>query len=83
VGGGDRGRCRDHHRRDRDRELRRAQSGQTALSKAALTHGYELAYYVFAAVTALAAFVTALMLEPARKAETAPPAEEVPEPGAA
>jgi EmrB/QacA subfamily drug resistance transporter len=54
--------------------------GMSALSQAALTHGYEVAYYVFAAVTALAAVVSALMLEPAPKAGPAPSAEEVLEP---
>ena len=54
--------------------------GASALSQAALTHGYEVAYYVFAAVTALAAVVSALMLEPAPKAGPAPSAEEVLEP---
>jgi MFS family permease len=58
--------------------------GTAALSKAALTHGYEVAYYVFAAVTAIAAIVTALLLEPKRSyPEPAPMAEELPEPGAA
>jgi hypothetical protein len=52
--------------------------GTSALSGAALTHGYEVAYYVLAAVTALAALVTALMLESsARRGEPAPSAEEV------
>jgi EmrB/QacA subfamily drug resistance transporter len=37
--------------------------GASALSGAALTHGYAVAYYVFAAATALAAVVMALMLE--------------------
>jgi EmrB/QacA subfamily drug resistance transporter len=45
--------------------------GTSALSAAALTHGYEVAYYVFAAVTAVAAVVTALMLEPAPSADDA------------
>jgi hypothetical protein len=40
-----------------------------------------VAYYVFAAVTAIAAVVTALLLEP--KASPAQPAQEVPEPAAA
>ena len=54
--------------------------GTSALSGAALTHGYEVAYYVLAAVTALAAVVSALMLEPAPKAGRAPSADEVVEP---
>jgi EmrB/QacA subfamily drug resistance transporter len=57
--------------------------GTSALSGAALTYGYEVAYYVCAAVTALAAVVTALMLESnAPRGEAAPSAEEVlgPEP---
>ena len=59
-------------------------AGMTALSKAALTHGYEVTYYVFAAVTAVAALATALLLEPrASHAEPAPASEELPEPGAA
>ena len=58
--------------------------GTTALSKAALTHGYEVAYYAFAAVTAIAAVVTALLLESkASQAQPAPMADEAPEPGAA
>jgi EmrB/QacA subfamily drug resistance transporter len=59
-------------------------AGMTALSKGALTHGYEVTYYVFAAVTAVAALATALLLEPrASHAEPAPASEELPEPGAA
>ena len=55
--------------------------GTSALSGAALTHGYEVAYYVLAAVTALAAVVTVLMLESnAPRGEATPSAEEVFEP---
>ena len=58
--------------------------GTTALSQAALTHGYEVAYYAFAAVTAIAAVVTALLLESkASQAQPGPMADEVPQPGAA
>ena len=61
-----------------------ANPGTTALSKAALTHGYEVAYYVFAGVTAIAAVVTAVLLQSrASQAQAAPIAEEVPEPGTA
>ena len=58
--------------------------GTRPLSGAALTHGYEVAFYVFPAVTAFAAILSALMLEskPAR-AQLTPAAEEAPEPGAA
>ena len=55
--------------------------GTHALSGAALTHGYEVAFYVFAAVTAVAAVLSALMLE-SRPAE-AQLAPEAPEPGRA
>jgi EmrB/QacA subfamily drug resistance transporter len=58
--------------------------GTDMLSAAALTHGYDLAFYVFAGVAALAAVVTALMLEskPA-DAQLMPGAEDAPELGAA
>jgi hypothetical protein len=43
-----------------------------------------VAYYVFAAVTAIAAVVTALLLESkASDAQAAPMAEQAPQPGAA
>jgi sugar phosphate permease len=46
-----------------------ADHGTGALGTAALTHGYQAAFYVFAAVTALAAIVAALVLE-SKPAET-------------
>ena len=46
-----------------------ADHGTNALSAAALTHGYQVAFYVFAAVAALAAIVAALVLE-SKPAET-------------
>jgi sugar phosphate permease len=58
--------------------------GTDMLGAAALTHGYELAFYVFAGVAALAAVVTALMLESKRaEAQLTPTAEDAPELGAA
>jgi hypothetical protein len=55
-----------------------------ALSAAALTHGYEVTYYVLAAGTAVAAVLSALMLESKRApAEPAPITEDAPEPGVA
>jgi sugar phosphate permease len=58
--------------------------GTNALSAAALTHGYEVTYYVCAAVLAVAAILSALILEskPA-ESQAAPVAEAAPEPGAA
>ena len=58
--------------------------GTNALSAAALTHGYEVTYYVCAAVLAVAAILSALMLE-SKPAETqaAPLAETAAELGAA
>jgi hypothetical protein len=55
-----------------------------ALSGAALTYGYQVALYVFAAVTAFAAIPLALMLEskPART-ELAATADGAAEPGVA
>jgi EmrB/QacA subfamily drug resistance transporter len=40
-----------------------AHAGATALGGAALTHGFEIAFYVLAAVAALGALLSALMLE--------------------
>ena len=58
-----------------------AHPGTSAMSAAALTHGYQLAYYVFAGVTAFAAVLTALMLESGpRQSQLAPAAGEAPEP---
>ncbi len=58
--------------------------GTDALSAAALTHGYELAFYVFAAVAAFAAVVTALMLESKPvQAQLTSSSGEAPELGAA
>jgi EmrB/QacA subfamily drug resistance transporter len=55
-----------------------------ALSAAALTHGYEVTYYILAAGTAVAAVLSALMLESKRApAEPAPITEDAPEPGVA
>jgi EmrB/QacA subfamily drug resistance transporter len=49
--------------------------GSHAMDPAALTHGYQVAFYVFAAVTAFAAIVSALMIERTRpETEAAPPA---------
>jgi EmrB/QacA subfamily drug resistance transporter len=54
--------------------------GTDPLSGAALTHGYEVAFYVFAAVSALAAVLLALMLESkSAQAQLTPAAEEAPE----
>ena len=61
-----------------------AHPGTSAMSEAALTHGYQVAYYVFAGVTAFAAVLTALMLEPrAPQSQLTPTAGETPEPGTA
>ena len=65
----------------RERAVRLPIPGTSALSGAALTHGYEVAYYVFAAVTAAAAVASALMLESsAPRGEAAPSADEVLDP---
>ncbi len=53
-----------------------AHAGVTAFSPGALTHGFQIAFYVLAAIAAVGAVVSALMLE-SRPAE--PEAEIVPE----
>ena len=62
----------------------RHHAGAHQLHAAALTHGYQLAFYVFAAVAVLAAVLSSVMLA-AKPAETkrAPSREETPELGAA
>jgi EmrB/QacA subfamily drug resistance transporter len=58
--------------------------GTDALSAAALTHGYEAAFYVLAAIIAFAAVVSALVLESKPTETPAEPATEAPpEPAAA
>ena len=42
-----------------------AHPGSSALGGAALTHGFQIAFYVLAAVAALGAVIAALMVEPA------------------
>ena len=61
-----------------------ARPGTSAVSEAALTHGYHVAYYVFAGVTTFAAVLTALMLESrSRQSQVTPAVAEAPEPGTA
>jgi EmrB/QacA subfamily drug resistance transporter len=60
-----------------------ADHGTNALSAAALTHGYQVAFYVFAAVTALAAIVAALVLESKPVEAELATAEASPEAGVA
>lgn len=44
-----------------------AHAGTTVLSGSALTHGFEIAFYVLAAVAAVGALLAAVMVEPASK----------------
>jgi hypothetical protein len=49
-----------------------AHPGSTALGGAALTHGFEIAFYVLAGLALLGALLAALLVEPTRPAaETA------------
>jgi MFS family permease len=60
-----------------------ADHGTNALSAAALTHGYQVAFYVFAAVTALAAIVATLVLKSKPVEAERATAEASPEAGVA
>jgi sugar phosphate permease len=60
-----------------------ADHGTETLSAAALTHGYQVAFYVFAAVTALAAVVAAVVLESKPAQTELATAEAAPEPAPA
>jgi sugar phosphate permease len=53
--------------------------GVTAGSGAALTHGFEIAFYVLAALAAAGAVISAIMIESNPTAETAVEAESAPD----
>jgi hypothetical protein len=48
----------------------RGHAGVGPLDGAALTHGFQIAFYVLAALTALAAVISAIMIEPGAAATT-------------
>jgi EmrB/QacA subfamily drug resistance transporter len=52
-------------------------AGAGALSGAALTHGFQIAFYVLAALAAVAAVVTAVMIEPGAASTTVPEEAEL------
>jgi MFS family permease len=51
--------------------------GTGALDPGALTHGFQVAFYVLAGLAALAALITAVMIEPGAAASTAPAKDEL------
>jgi len=59
----DRRRSGDDHRHDVHRTLAGEPSASNALAPAALTHGFQIAFYVLAAVTVAAALVAGIFIE--------------------